>query len=110
MGHVIVGNGGTGTGYVASTNQIDTVSSVTLDGVARFNSVIVNDTDGVMQCDHTFDPTAAGDNVVTSHVVPAKSFIVIDNGQAGTVTIGNVRNTHGTGAQSGEAIYVAALV
>ena len=108
MGHTIIGNSGDGTGFVSSTNQ--TVASLTLDGVARFNSVIVNDTDGVLHCDHTFDPTAAGDNVLTSHIVPAKSFIVIDNGQAGTVAISKVHNTHGTGAQSGEAIYVAALL
>ena len=110
MGHTIVGSAGDGTGYVASTNQIDTVSALTIDGVSYFNSIIVNDTDGVLHCDHTFDPTAAGDNVVTSHVVPAKSYIIIDNGQAGTVAISNVHNTHGTGAQYNEAIYVAALI
>ena len=108
MGHTIIGSAGDGTGFVPSTNQ--TVASLTLDGVARFNSIIVNDTDGVLHCDHTFDPTAAGDNVVTSHIVPAKSFIVIDNGEAGTVAISNVHNTHGTGAQYNEAIYVAALI
>ena len=107
MARVIVGTGGTGTGFVTAANV--TTQSVTLDGVARFNSVIVNDTDGAILVDHTFDPTAAGANVVTPLTVPAKSYLIIDNGEAGAVSISNVRNTHGTGAQSGEAIYVMAL-
>ena len=109
MGHVVVGTGGTGTGYVSSANQ--TVSSITIAGVAHFNSVLVNDTDGAILVDHSFDPTVTTDpTVVTSHTVPAKSFIIIDNGAAGDVSISNVRNTHGTGAQFDEAIYVMALL
>ena len=106
MAHVVVGTGGTGTGVVGTA---ETLASVTIDGVTMFNSVVVNDTDGVLLCDHTFDPAGVGNNVVTPLTVPAKSYLVVDNGEAGTALISNVRNTHGTGAQSNEAIYVVAL-
>ena len=109
MGHTVIGTNVMV--QVMQRNQPNRYrSALTIDGVTYFNSVIINNSDGVLHCDHTFDPTAAGDNVVTSHVVPAKSFVVVDNGAAGTVAISNVHNTHGTVAQNNEVIYVAALI
>ena len=98
MAHVALGPTGRGTG--------PTGSPVTLVDVGgAFRSFMINDTDSVVTITHTFDPTT-GDDVVTLLKVPAKDYIVIDNGAAGTVALSNAANSHGTSAQDEELIYL----
>ena len=99
MAHVALGNTGTGTGPIGSPVTLLQVDSA-------FQSYLVNDTDSVVTITHTFDPTAPGDNVVTMHTIPAKSYVIIDNGAAGAVSLSNAANSHGTSAQLDERIYL----
>ena len=99
MAHVALGINGQGTGPVGSPVTLLEVDSA-------FQSYLVNDTDSVITITHTYDPDAAGDNVVTEHRIPPKSYVVIDNGAAGTVGLSAASNSHGTEAQFGERIYL----
>ena len=99
MAHVALGETGTGTGPVGGSVTL-------LDVGGEFRSFLINDTDSVITVDHVYDPEAAGDNVVTMHKIPAKDYVMIDNGAAGTVALSNARNSHGTSAQVDERIYL----
>ena len=98
MAQVALGNTGSGTGPVGSP-----VTLLSVDG--EFRSFLINDTDSVITITHTFDP-ATGDDVVTEHKIPAKDYVVINNGAAGTVALSNAANSHGTSAQVDERIYL----
>ena len=98
MAHVALGNTGRGTGPVG-----DPVTLVGVDG--EFRSFLINDTDSVVTVTHTYDPTT-GDDVVTMHKIPAKDYIMISNGAAGTVSLSNAASSHGTSAQVDERIYL----
>ena len=97
MAHVPLGIAGAGTGPVGSPVTLLAVSG-------EFQSYLINDTDSAITITHTYDPDAAGDNVVTTHRIPAKGYVIINNGAAGTVSLSNASNSHGTSAQNEERI------
>ena len=98
MAHVQVGLIGQGTGPVGTP--------VTLEDVGgQFRSVLVNDTDSTITVTRTYTPDT-GTAVVDNLRLQAKSYVVVDHGAAGDVSLSAVATTHGTEAQFEEYVYL----